>query len=631
MLLLGILTAVWVFALIIIAEAFLYDGAVVVARDGTRRERKKSSKTIFEKVEGQTVTQAIIIGLSVGAISCLAPKTTPIIALVFAVAMLVALGWLLSWWKKDGSTWKEMIPFILLAITFTTVLGQATSIIAARFRGTFLGSFLSIVPLLAVIISVGYIIVSMLFFQYETTKNVANKNEAKKGGYARVAGVILMILVIVLVLATLWPTFRTVSRDGFNLDSQMFGLNLSNFTFKNPFSKDGSNLGANPDDETSELTLSTPVVAKESDWYHFYNTEVLHDNDKNNDYNFGPNPYNKGEVASYYDASFRNRMRLDPALAAADMAWLDAIVGTRYLGTFYEECKGEWASTINTAKEGFMNDQSVYYKTLEAYFSFLDSAKSVELRYVDAGLDDQMYMNGYTVDGVPDVIVMKTLDHDGWFLTYVFVIKDQKFEVSYRIDCGYQPTNVEKVMGIKPQSKPTPTPTPTPGPGPGPDPTPTPTPPGPDPTPTPTPTPPPDPTPTPTPTDPIKDPTQGTDVGGNDDPGPGPDTNTGVGSDTSAADQPTNSDHMDHEEYHDIMDNLADINENQQVGGDPNTPSVQPDPGAHVDNNGDQGTGNGGIDVPTPVSEPVHIESPSGEQTSISDDPPGEQWDGPPD
>ena len=88
---------------------------------------------------------------------------------------------------------------------------------------------------------------------------------------------------------------------------------------------------------------------------------------------------------------------------------------------------------------------------------------------------------------------------------------------------------------------------------------------------------------------------------------------------------------MTHEEYVETIQDLNEINQEQHVGGDPNTPTVQTPPDTHVDNNGDNGTGNGGIDVPTPVSEPVHVESPSGEVTQLSPDNPGEAWGGPPD
>ena len=160
----------------------------------------------------------------------------------------------------------------------------------------------------------------------------------------------------------------------------------------------------------------------------------------------------------------------------------------------------------------------------------------------------------------------------------------------------------------------------------------------------------------------VKDPTKGTAVGNNDTPSPGPSTNNGVGAQNSSADLPTNSVTMTETEYKEANAELKDVSENQRVGGDSNTPSYTPSPATisggsvpsssgetkteesnkiHVDSNADTGTGHGGIDTPTPVAEPVHVvvnettnsagNVVSETTTSISNDPVGVEWGGPPD
>lgn len=617
----AILIAVAIAALVIVAESLFEAGATVVTPSGRHVENKK--KGWFTDISSETWTKALVMGLGVGLVSFLTTRVPAVFSLVFFAAMLYFYSYLATWWKEDGSRFKEFIPFILIGIFASFVLNQTVAMCMTAFSNTFWAWLIEVIGALVPMVFFWYCIISMMFYQEEECKAKKDREGArKKHNWA----LVWVVVAIILILLTLFPFFRTVSTN-FRVNPDQFGVDSKTSSDGNGgwfklFPRAGSSavIQQQPAATSAPAATATPVAtAQPSTWYRFYNTEVLNDNDPNNNFNFGPNPYNVNERAEYYNQSYRNRMRIDPALAAADMAWHDAIVGTRYLGTFYEECKGNWATTINSAKVKFMNDQKLFNQTLDAYFAFLDTADSVELRYVDAGLEDQMYMNGYTVNGVPDVIVMKTDDHDGWFLVYTFVIKGQKFEVAYRIDCGYQPTNVEKVMGITPTTPPTPPTTP-----PSPPPT---TPPSPPPT-----TPPsPPPTDPPAPSYPPKDPTQGTPVGPNDDPGPGPDTNTGVGGQHSSADQPTNSDHMTHEEYVETIQELNEINQEQHVGGDSNTPTVQAPPETHVDNNGDSGTGNGGIDVSTPVSEPVHVESPSGEVTQISPDQPGEAWGGPPD
>lgn len=365
---------------------------------------------------------------------------------------------------------------------------------------------------------------------------------------------------------------------------------------------------------------STPVAS-----WHYYNLD-LNNGIKEDDFNFGPPP--QVTDAENLDLELRSRMREDPVLGAAVMAWSDAILGTRYLGVFYSECNEEWDAAINKAKESWISDKEKYDTILESFFRHLDRATK-EVRE-EKGLTDQMYMNPDTPNGVPDVIVLETEDHSGKFLVYTFEIKGKKVEVKYRLDCGFQPTNVAEVMKITPSKK-----VATGGsggkvsivkggggkagkviaggggnPGKKPDPTP------PKPTP-PTPTP-----PTPTPK-PKKDPTKGTPVLPNDDPGPGPDTNTGPGGQFSSKDLPGNSNDLTPDEYKKIIEQMNDANQpggDSQPGGSPNEPSTPTPADTTPDNNGDTGTGNGGIDQPTPV-----------DTGSVGNDPPADSWDGPPD
>ena len=249
-----------------------------------------------------------------------------------------------------------------------------------------------------------------------------------------------------------------------------------------------------------EVEVGREPIVVENAWFDFYNLSIQEDGIEENDFDFGPKP--AGETASEIAKEHRERLRVDPALGAADIAWADALLGTRYLGEFYESCKHDWAKTINAAKERFMEDHEAYDEVLDAFMKMQAKAKV----YVQDGeiMEDQMYMNPYTVDGYPDIIVLKTPNHKGKFLVYEYTIKGTGVvRVAYRIDCGFQPTDVQKVMNITPATEapekkpdtpkpqtagkitpvpeaptatptPEPTATPTPVPGGGSDPTPTP-------------------------------------------------------------------------------------------------------------------------------------------------------------
>lgn len=135
--------------------------------------------------------------------------------------------------------------------------------------------------------------------------------------------------------------------------------------------------------------------------------------------------------------------------------------------------------------------------------------------------------------------------------------------------------------------------------------------------------------PTPTPTynkDPNKAPSENTEK--NDDTGPGPDTNNGVGATTSTKDNPNNSNHYDsYGDYRKDMDEMENINQNQKTGNDGNAPSSGDGSSANVDNNADDGTGYGGINIPTPVQDSAQTSN----GHKVANDSPGEAWGGPPD
>lgn len=517
---------------------------------------------------------AVVVGLIVGAINYFSGnylEGTVFLAPIFMVVLIGLAVWLTNWWIADGGRWVEMVPFIILVILFCLVMKAPAYAFTSIIGIPLIASLVNLVPLFTAIIAVFLMVYDYLKFLYLEMDDTDSQRKTHKGlGWLAVA---IMALLLTTTLAT-------------GLDWSSDGVFASR-----------GNVVAEASDEGVEASSD---VASDVEWT-FYNTSLQNDQDESNDFNFGPNPGNL--TATEYDADFRERLRNDPALGAAAMAWADANLGTRYLGEFYESCKGDWAKTINASKEIFRKDPELYTETLNAFFKMLDSA---EVKVTDGNnLDDQMYMNPYTVDGIPDVIVMETPDHTGTFLTYVFTIKGTgKVEVSYRTECGYQPTNVEEIMNITPQKTPSKPskpsnpskpdkPTKPGGKGDKPD----------------------KPSEPKYDKDPSKAPKKNTEP--NDDKGPGPNTNNPSNPNKSSKD--TN----DSTSSGANTDNLKDTNKNQKTGSDSNKPSTPtPSKDTNVDNNGDKGTGNGGANKPTPTQE---------KPKEIANDSAGEAWGGPSD
>ncbi len=600
-------------------------------------------------VFSEKLMTGVVMGALVGCINYFTVKVV-ILTPFFLIAMIALMSLLIAWWKAEGATLAELVPMVALAIICFLVAKSTAWAAASLVESPFWSSVVVFIPTAMLIGTIGFFI-SDSFLDYSLFKSESGEDDGAFAALGWGTAVLAAILIFFLAVSQIaWGDIG--SRVGYtNASREEASLSSEDFVYT---------------DDTDEYA---PAKTDSDEWYGFYNLSLQDDDDSSNDYNFGYEPEEEFD-AEAMDFELRERMKLDPALAAADTAWLDANVGTRYLGEFYESCKGDWAKTINLAKIRFMADQSAYYKNLDAFFAFLDSADEVKVEYRDSGLDDQMYMNPFTVDGVPDVIVMETPDHDGWFLVYTFVIKGTPVDVAYRIDCGFQPTNVEEVMHITPKPQPekvkepettkakkktTPEPetkakkktTPEPEtkkpkkPEPEttkPEPT-KPKPTKPEPTkPEPTKPEPTKPEPTkPKPTEPetthpVKDKSKGTKgdvVKPNDDPGPGEDTNNGKDAKTSKKDQDTNSNHFDsYDEYTKAVKELEKVNKEQKKGGDDNTPSTpKPKKDTKVDSNADKDQGNGNIDTPTPTKEPAKK---ADDNKPITTEPAG-QWDGPAD
>ena len=626
-----------VLAMIILTILYELENGSLLAL--VRKGKEEKMEISFEK-KTYMIIQALVFGIIYFLMSNINSKNTTggwgwFVAIGGMLLGLATMGYLVWWFHRDGNTPLEVGLFTFVTVIFFIKTKAVAMLLVGKLEYRhhgFIASFVKVIPLIALILCIGFYITDALFFYY---RNVEENELAHL--LAKIAYIATAVLVVIILFK---------------------GLNFKALAKAKTAKADNSKTTATVTSTPTESPSDGGVVES---WFAFFNLPLSKDDNPKNDFNFGENPLRDQEedekdmdaAAKYYDAEFRRRVKLDVALGAADMAWFDASLGTRYIGVFYDECSEKWDAAMNLAKVRFMNDQVLYYDTITAFFAYLDTAEKVELVHAK-GIEDQMYMNPYTADGVPDIIVMESDDHEGWFLTYTFRIKETKLvTVSYRIDCGFQPCDVSKIMKIPPQPKPTPKPTNTPTPvpkktTPTPTPkksTPTPTPTTSTPTPTPTntptatvtPTPTNTPTPktsTPTPTIKPKDPSKGTDVGKNDVTGPGEDTNNGTGAEYSKKDNESNSNHYSsYDEYKEQMDALKKANEETSNGkkDDSSSTSTQkttkaatPTPKVTVDDNSTK------IEEQTSTKDPVHIYIPGGGTEQISSDP-GVKWDGPKD
>ncbi len=572
---------------------------------------------------GYGLAKAGGFGVLIGVIDYVAPKLTQFtlwLAPIMLIALIAFCIYLMYWWRRDGGTLKEGIPFVLLMVLLFFVMKSVAWAVAVLVTSAFLTALITTIPTLLLIATVGFFVIDFFYFRYRGYRDARGEDDSDARMY-HVLGIIAIVVTTALLLIALGKGIKgTVNWSS------------TKETVPPVVEQQIDNHTAQP----------APVV-----WYAFYNPSLLYNDDATDDYNFGYNPmeYYPDWKAEDYLADMQKRMRQDVALGVADVSAADAVRGTRQAGFFFDETVNgkPWVLRMNEMKELYLGQQENYNRMLDVFFDEIQREAKVELVNLE-GITDQMYMTPFTVSGIPDIIVAESGEHSGWVLLITWPdVKGREYKVAYRIACGYQPVNIADDMDVVPEPnpyvEPTPTPVPTyvpaspkppvtPTPAPVITPTPVPVTPTPVPvTPTPvpvTPTPVPvTPTPAPTPTIKPKDPSLAPDENTepNDDPGPGPNTNNGVGAQTSTADRnDTSTSYDSYEDYQAAVQELGDVNSNQRTGGSPNTPTVIV-PDAVQDNNGSK------IDTPTQVTAPATV---AGTGQAISDNP-GTAWGGPPD
>lgn len=362
-------------------------------------------------------------------------------------------------------------------------------------------------------------------------------------------------------------------------------------------------------DDKGVVTIPTPKTTSDDgslkDYVDVinYNSLLQNDGDSTNDYNFGTaGPINSVDATK---KEFWFRMKHDPGYAATQLWREDSKCGTHFLDEYYTSCNGDVEEAINTAAAAFEGDSALWEKKVVAYAKHCKKTTAGYSIGTENVWQSQAFMDPHNLSstGRPRVIAMKTASGPSHLFIQRRVIDGKVIDVVTRIECGYQPLDVEE-DGFKVTN-----------PSGGDD---NPNPPG------PTPEQETEPSGPEYNKDPNVAPKKNTEP--NDDKGPGPDTNNGKGAQYSKKDQPDNSNKMSQSEYNANVNKIKDINNTQQKAGDPNTPSTRkPSADTNVDNNGNKGTGNGGADTPTPTKSPAKQE----DGTEINTKPAG-QWDGDP-
>lgn len=236
---------------------------------------------------------------------------------------------------------------------------------------------------------------------------------------------------------------------------------------------------------------------------HYFNNDVNADDIQTNNYNFGPNRYERAENAvkdgkaesilawtatNEATGDFFDSIEVDPALCAAVALHMDESLElpVKILEDEQDVLIGQRA---DAAHKHFLADQEYWDRAIKLIKEFLGNSE-ITIEQINS-YTSAMYMWHNGLDGnKPSVIVRNTRNAGGHMVVFNL---GKPGIVKFRMECGYQPVDIPywptpDTPPIPDNPEPTPTPDPDPTPTPDPDPDPTPTP-DPDPTPTPTPEP----------------------------------------------------------------------------------------------------------------------------------------------
>ena len=588
--------------------------ALVVCGDSMLKRHSEDSKEVARRCWPKWIAYfglTLVVGLL--------PKTQGFSLLSQIVSLIILVGlmtYLNYWWNEEGSEWGEMVPFVILDVIFfflgLSLLG---------------GAWFSIIMSTMLIGSIAFIIASSLYFK-------AKMKERDTGKGASRGGIIAVIIVAVLI----WLFLVLGACKVIGLPN---GLRPSGDTVTAQAVNDLTVPEVTPE-ELEELTVSK---------YDGISWEFL-------DSSLSPNDKARREQTGFSDALTFGFSATDDAGRFRELeeeilrnpvygvtlvrAIKDKTIGGQTIGSF-----NPWMEEMSAKHEQggvaywLQKEGETFYVTTE-YRCYAATLCTFLERLVPQGVQTRQTTENWCLPPIaennPRVGEPAPYQYQMEAFVLAYVGKDEGAGTGTAGDgtagTGASQTDGLFVIGFNIHDKrpefyggtpesPSPTVTPsTPSNPSNPD------------SPSPSPDNPDNPTPTPTPTpDPDgpkydKDPNDAPDVNTepNDNPGPGPSTSSGVGSTTSSADTPNSSTSGSYSDYQQTVSELEEINQSQATGGSPNTPSTSSPSGTHVDSTADSGTGHGGIDTPTPVSEPATTAS--GE--TISDNP-GEAWGGPPD
>lgn len=106
------------------------------------------------------------IGLFIGLVVMLAPAMPAFLSIIFLFPILAVMGYLIIWWKENGSSVQEVIEIILIDLIVTFAAGSAVArVIDGLIETPWVVGLVRVIPWVVFAISVIYFIFNALYYK----------------------------------------------------------------------------------------------------------------------------------------------------------------------------------------------------------------------------------------------------------------------------------------------------------------------------------------------------------------------------------------------------------------------------------------------------------------------------------
>ena len=416
---------------------------------------------------------AILASLVVGAITGTIYYTADMVNMTVNGIYLGAMGATVIaaavCWLYNGDRWWQLLSAFVFAVTTAIAMNESAEIVADGIANTWSYVILAL-PIVTPFIFAG--LVMTVFFivksqEIKENENLTAEDEERANSLAVDAWIMAFLFAVLAVVAVaIRVNFRPVKEEIVVTDMVV----AEAIAEAEPAEETSSDYAIDEDDEEEEEEI-VEETAEDEPWFKFYNLELLEDEDKTNDLNFGPDPTKGVSEDKLKDPQWSNKklrkfMSYDPALTTATIVDIDDAFGAGIINTvmywYFEETSipilGNDEDIANFVTRLFRDNEDIFRKAQALVYEYLD------LFEWDTGIaeicEDKMAMGVSVIDDTPNILFLKSKQKMKRFFRGTASIRGTKVEVAYNVTDGFIPTRVEKVyVPPKPTSTPTSTPT----------------------------------------------------------------------------------------------------------------------------------------------------------------------------